>query len=250
MFKSQTRRQFLNQTTLGTATAGLGSLSALLPFSPATANDALITPDMIRFGPTMEPLVRLMETTPRDRCVPVFIDQLRRGLSYRRFLSALYLAALRLSKAHHTVFRVHAVHRMSLDARHEDRLLPLFWALDGLKRRLDKYPSPPVKPIEGKLPTGEAALIEFDDALRGDDRERAERAVAAVVRAKGGGLRWNGFGAISPGTGGTKVTKRSRFPTAGGRSRQLVGNTPSLPCDLLCGSSFPGKVRNRLLRSR
>ena len=186
MFKLQTRRQFLNRTTLGATTASLGSLTALLPFSPATANDALITPDMVRFDATLEPLVRLMEVTPRDQCVPVFIEQLRRGLSYKHFLSALYLAALRRSKAHHTVFRVHAVHRMSMDARPEDRLLPLFWALDGLKRRLDKYPTPPVKPIEGKLPTGEAALREFDDALRTFDVERSERAVVALVRAKGG----------------------------------------------------------------
>src|SRR5262249_8056459 len=48
----------------------------------------------MRFGPDVEPIVRLIEDTPRDKCVAIFLDQLRCGLPYRRFLAAVVFAPL------------------------------------------------------------------------------------------------------------------------------------------------------------
>jgi hypothetical protein len=63
-----TRRGFLYSTSaLGTA-LGLGEWPALIPLSPATAEDARVTPDLVRFGPNLEPVVRLIEDTPREKC--------------------------------------------------------------------------------------------------------------------------------------------------------------------------------------
>src|SRR5688500_9762574 len=104
-----TRRRFLR-----TAAAG-GSLLGLNPFlalSPATAQEAKVTPELVRFGPDIEPGVRLIERTPRDKCVEVMAEQLRNGLPYRPFLAALFLAGLRNFKpagtgGMHQVYMMH-----------------------------------------------------------------------------------------------------------------------------------------------
>ena len=77
-----TRRRFL-QTVASAASLGLPNVPIL---GELAAFGAEPPPDTMRFGRDIEPIVRLIEETPRDRCVAVFIDQLR-GLPYRRFLA-------------------------------------------------------------------------------------------------------------------------------------------------------------------
>ena len=87
-----TRRQFLRTTAAGVS-LGLGEWAAvLLPISPASAEEAKVTPDLVRFGSDIEPFVRMIEDTPREKCPAMMIEQLRKGLPYRQFLAALYLA--------------------------------------------------------------------------------------------------------------------------------------------------------------
>ena len=70
----------------------------------------------------------------------MMVEQLRCGLPYRNFLAALFLAGIRDVSPHppgfkfHCVFAIHSANQMSLDAVSEDRLLPLFWALDQFKK--------------------------------------------------------------------------------------------------------------------
>src|SRR5262245_39779539 len=127
---STTRRRFL-QAAAGAASLGLPGVP--LPGALA-AFGAAPPPATMRFGPDIEPVVRLIEETPRDRCVAVFLDQLRRGLPYRRFLAAVFFAGVRRHQSHHDVYKIHSVHQVSLDARPEERLLPLFWALYEIGR--------------------------------------------------------------------------------------------------------------------
>ena len=51
----------------------LGGLGAFAAEGPATE------PDKVRFGPDIEPIVRLIEETPRGQCVAALIEQLQRG---------------------------------------------------------------------------------------------------------------------------------------------------------------------------
>jgi hypothetical protein len=51
--------------------------------------------DLVRFRPDIEPVVRLIEETPRDPCVAAMVGQLKKGLPYRNFRAALYLANIR-----------------------------------------------------------------------------------------------------------------------------------------------------------
>ena len=72
------RRHFLQCAATAGAAFGLGEWARLLPISPATAAEAKVTPDLVRFSPDIEPVVRdhllrLMERfdlsyqTDRDR---------------------------------------------------------------------------------------------------------------------------------------------------------------------------------------
>jgi hypothetical protein len=142
-------------------------------------------PKKIRFGPDLEPIVRLIEETPRERCVRVFVEQLRRGLSYRRFLAASLYAGIRRRHSNHEVYKIHAMHQVGMDVRPEERLLPLFWALNAFKQRQEDFPLPPMTELGGSLPPPEKAVREFRDALRRGDQAQAELALVALGRGQG-----------------------------------------------------------------
>lgn len=172
----------------------LGDLRGFLPFSPIHAAEAEVTPDIVRFSADIEPIVRLIEDTPREKCFAVMVEQLRRGLPYRQFLAALFLAGIRNVNPQppgfkfHCVFVIHSAHQLSLDAAPEERLLPLFFALDNFKTaqaedvRLGDFK---LEPVRGALPSAGKAWPEFHAAMEAWDAPRADRAIVALVRSKG-----------------------------------------------------------------
>src|SRR5207245_7338836 len=122
--------------------------------------DAEVTADAVQFRPEIEPLVTLIETTPRDKCAEMVVEQLRRGVSYRQMLGALFLAGIRNVNprppgfALHCVFVIHAAHLIGMEAPPDSRLLPLFYALDNFKTAQARDASDPAKdyvmrPIRG-----------------------------------------------------------------------------------------------------
>ena len=176
-FHPITRRRFLQAA----AATGAG-LSGVSFFRRARGGE---TNEPIRFGPDLEPIVRLIEETPREHCVAALAGQLRAGLPQRRFLAAVFLAALRKQNSHHSVYLVHSAHQVSLDLRPEDSLLPLFWAVDHFKWSQESFPTPAVHPLRGPLPAPEKAESELHEAMQRADEERAERAAAALARSAG-----------------------------------------------------------------
>jgi hypothetical protein len=145
---STTRRRFL-QASAGAASACLAdtSLCGLRAFAAEPA------PEKVRFGPDLEPVVRLIEETPRDQCVRVFVAELKRGLPYRRFLAASLFAGIRKARSHHEVYKIHSMHQVSLDVRAEERLLPLFWGLNGYKQRQEDFPWTAMTELRGTPPS-------------------------------------------------------------------------------------------------
>src|SRR5262249_35249697 len=182
-------RRFLRTVAGAGASAGLGEWAGLLPLSPASADDAKVTPDLVRFGPDIEPVVRLIEDTPRDKCVAMLVDQLKKGLPYRNFLAALYLANIRVNFVYHTLGSLHATDQLALDAPVQERLLPAFWALDSFKFHQDRGKktefAPSLKPLTGKLPSAGEAEKEFHEGMKAFDPDRAERAIAVMGRTQG-----------------------------------------------------------------
>jgi hypothetical protein len=187
MAGQHTRRQFLRA-----ATGGLGEFAALGSLGPASADDAKVTPELVRFGPDIEPVVKLIEETPQDKCVPVFVAQLKKGLPYRQFLAALYLAAIRAARWHgdgahgwdHNAYWVHSGYQLSLDLPPGEQLLPAFDALIGFghKTSPDKRGT---RELTGKLPAAEKGVEELHTAMTEWDADRAERAVVALARSRG-----------------------------------------------------------------
>lgn len=177
-----TTRRNLLRSTAGAAALAWVDVSWLRGLEILAAD---APPDKVRFDLEIEPIVQLIEETPRGKCVPVFIDQLRRGLSYRRFLSAAFFACIRWKHCHHDVYKIHAVHHVSQEVRPEERLLPLFWALDGFKQRSEDFPGSFLPPLTASLPSAENAAAEFHDAMRQPDLGRAEPALVALTRSLG-----------------------------------------------------------------
>jgi hypothetical protein len=175
------RRNFV-QTTASLATWSVAQGAAPNNLAAFAAEPP---PEKVRFDPEFEPIVRLMEETPRERCVPVFAEQLRRGLSYRQFLGASLFAGVRRARSNHEVYKVHAVHQVCMEARPEERLLPLFWALNVFKQRQEDFTFATMSELRGSLPPAETASEEFQEALHRGDRDRAELALAAMARAQG-----------------------------------------------------------------
>jgi hypothetical protein len=157
---------------------------------------AQVTPDIFRYQPEIEPLVSLIERTPREECAAMAVDQFQRGVSYRQFMAALFLAGIRNVNprppgfALHCVFVIHSAHLIGLEAPSSARLLPLFYALDNFKTaqlrdsraQTGDYA---MGPIKGTLPTADRAAAEFSAAMEAWDPERAERAVVALARSRG-----------------------------------------------------------------
>src|SRR5215218_2446398 len=127
------RRSILESLTSAGALRSLGVLTA--PMS-VPGSYAQVTPEIATFAPEMEPLVALIERTPREKCAEMVVAQLKGGVSYRELMAALFLAGIRNVNprppgfALHCVFIVHAAHLISLQAPPDSRLLPLFYALD------------------------------------------------------------------------------------------------------------------------
>ena len=187
------RRCLWNAAASGTA-VGLSNWSWLAERCSAQDRTPEVDPELIRFHPDIEPVVRLIEDTPRDKCAIAVAEQLRRGLPYRQLLAALYLAAIRAAKWHggfhaydHNAYVVHSAHQLSLELPAGEHLLPAFYALNSFKGMQKAYPaSGSIKrtlKLTGDLPTADNAAEELDASLKNWDAERAERAVAALARS-------------------------------------------------------------------
>src|SRR5207248_3013177 len=89
------RRHFLQAASAMGLGAGLGPWEALRAITPASADEAKVSPEMVRFRPEIEPVVRWIEETQREQILDKAVAELKDGLSYRSLLSALFLAGIR-----------------------------------------------------------------------------------------------------------------------------------------------------------
>src|SRR5215475_585754 len=133
------RRQFLKTSAATTAVLGLGDLGFLSRLPQVSAAEAAMPAQIVRFQPEIEPLVRLLEDTPRERLLEEVAAHIKNGTTYREILTALLLAGVRNVQPRPVGFKFHAVlvvnsaHLASLSSPDELRWLPIFWALDYFK---------------------------------------------------------------------------------------------------------------------
>ncbi|MCS7167061.1 MAG: twin-arginine translocation signal domain-containing protein [Gemmatales bacterium] len=186
-----TRREFLGQAAAGSL-VGMTFLHRLPSVAAAQTQVARL---MVQYPQEIEPLVRLIEETPRERLLEAVAQRIRAGTSYQQLLAALMLAGVRGIQPRPVGFKFHAVlvvnsaHLAAIAAADRDRWLPLFWALDYFKTAQERnrvegdWRLPP--PAEDHLPAPTRAKAEFLEAMEAWDEERADRAITALARSAG-----------------------------------------------------------------
>jgi hypothetical protein len=188
------RRTFLKTAAAG-AVLGLGDLSFLSRLRPVSAAEAKLDPKLVRLDSDIEPVVRLLEETPRDRLLEEVAGRIHKGLNYRELLAALLLAGVRNVQPRPVGFKFHAVlvvnsaHLASIASPDSDRWLPIFWALDYFKdsqaatARDTGWRMGPLD--ESKVPSARKARQAFVDAMDNWDEGAADVAVAGLARSAG-----------------------------------------------------------------
>jgi len=133
------RREFL-QSAIGGGLALGGGLTFLGKLSPISAAEANLAPGLVRLDDGIEPAVRLLEETPRDRVLEEVAHRIENGMTYREGLTALLLAGVRnvqprpaVGFKFHAVLVINSAHLASLASPDGDRWLPIFWAIDRFK---------------------------------------------------------------------------------------------------------------------
>jgi hypothetical protein len=196
MFGNLTRRDFVTGTARVGALAAVGDLAFLHNLAPVSADEARLTPTKVQLSPDIEPLVRLIEDTPREKLVEAAAQKVREGTSYQQLLAAVFLAGVRSIQARpvgfefHCVLVINSAHLAALASPDRDRWLPLFWSLDNFKQsqaikkgKGSWVMPPPAEP--GQLPTAAEAHPRFVEAMDRWDVEAADRAVSALARTAG-----------------------------------------------------------------
>ena len=183
-----TRRQFLGNT-IGSGLA-LGFLSKLAPVSGA---EAKLEPGLVKLDDSIEPTVRLLEQTPRERVLEEVAVRIRSGLTYREVLTALMLAGVRnvqprpqVGFKFHAVLVINSAHLASMSSPAGDRWLPIFWAIDRFKSsqlETEKTSGWRMSAVdEGRVPPANKAKQAFTDAMDNWDEAAADAAAAALAR--------------------------------------------------------------------
>jgi len=188
------RRRFLSTAAAGAAFAGLADFSFLGRFPAVSAQEAKPDPKIVQLNSDIEPLVRVIEDTPREKLLEDIAGRIRKGTTYREIVAALLLAGVRnvqprpsVGFKFHAVLVVNSAHLASLSSPDEHRWLPIFWALDYFKSSQDadtregNWTMAPVD--ESRVPPPHLARKAFTDAMDKWDEAGADVAVAGLARS-------------------------------------------------------------------
>jgi len=189
------RRTFLSSATATGAMLSLGDLAFLGRLPEVSAADAKLNPKLVALRPEIEPLVRLLEDSPRERLLEEAAARVKRGTTYNELLTAVMLAGVRNIQPRPVGFKFHAVlvinsaHLAAQAASDADRWLPLFWSLDQFKvsqarnKAEGDWRMGPVE--ESKVPSAHKARAAFAEAMDNWDTSAADAAVAGLARGAG-----------------------------------------------------------------
>lgn len=189
------RRVFVQRGAACAAVAGLTDFGFLSKLGAVQAAEAALKPGMVQLHRDIEPLVRLLEKTPRDKVIEEVASRIRRGLTYREVLAAVLLAGVRNIKPHPVGFKFHAVlvinsaHLASLSSPDSDRWLPMLWAIDRFKasqaedEQQGDWQLGPVD--EAAVPPSHKARAAFIEAMENWDEAAADVAITGLARTAG-----------------------------------------------------------------
>jgi len=189
------RRRFFKVTAAATTCVGLGDLRFLSRLPHLSAAETVTPQNLVRFSPDIEPLVRMIEDTPRAQLLEQVGTRIHRGLSYREVLAALLLAGVRniqprpVGFKFHSVLVVNSAHLASLSSPDSDRWLPIFWALDYFKsaqaQDVREGDWTMAAPGDSRIPHSDHARQTFIAAMNNWDETAADAAVTGLARTAG-----------------------------------------------------------------
>jgi hypothetical protein len=192
MHSTLPRRSFLKTAATVSALSGVGDFRFLSSLPRVSAADTTLDPRIVRFSPEIEPLVRLIEDTSRERLLEEVGARVQAGTPYRDVLAALLLAGVRNIQPRPVGFKFHAVlvvnsaHLASRSSPDSDRWLPIFWALDQFKvsqaRDVREGDWTLAAVDEKALPKADHARDAFRSAMESWDEPAADVATAALAR--------------------------------------------------------------------
>ncbi|MGI9239204.1 MAG: hypothetical protein ACR2RV_00295, partial [Verrucomicrobiales bacterium] len=188
------RRNFLRSTTLGSAAITLGDLGIFNSLPSVSAAEAAAKPDIVQLRPEVEPIVQLIEKTPRKRLFEEIAPRIKSGeLRYQEVLASLLLAGVRnvqprpaVGFKFHAVLVVNSAHLASLASPDNERWLPIFWAMDDFKASQARdiqegnWTMAPVD--EARVPAAHNSRSAFIHAMDNWDVEAADAAAAGIAR--------------------------------------------------------------------
>jgi hypothetical protein len=185
------RRVFLGSIP---AVGILGPLAG--PWATRADDPTALGTDAVRLRPEIEPLVKWIEDTPRDRIIDQTIGKvLREGLSYRDLMAGIFLAAIRTIKPRpvgfkfHAVMAVHSAHLLGQTGPRGDEVLAMLWALDNYKgsQEQDRIEGDWTlgRVDESHVPAPSQARQALDDAMDRWDSDMADVATAGLCRSAG-----------------------------------------------------------------
>ncbi|MEY4565598.1 MAG: hypothetical protein RLY14_568 [Planctomycetota bacterium] len=158
---------------------------------PLRADEVALPPDAVRFRPEIEPLVRLLEETPREKLFREIALLIRQGTNYSELLAATLLAGIRnvqprpdVGFKFHCVMVIHAAHQATLAARDEHRWFPLFWSMDYFKRCQEQDRAEgewTMRQVNRGDLTKEKAFKQLQESLEKWDVEKADAAAAVAA---------------------------------------------------------------------
>ncbi|RIK76555.1 MAG: hypothetical protein DCC67_13765 [Planctomycetota bacterium] len=193
-----TRRDFMRRSATLGSLAGLGELGFLAGLAPVSAEETRVE-RRLQLEADIEPLVRWIEETPRERLIEEAAARIRSGLSYRDLLAGLLLAGVKnieprpsVGFKFHAVLVVNSAHLASMASPAEHRWLPIFWALDYYKsaaqRDVEERGDWTMQPVdESALPPASKAPRAFVQAMDDWDEPAADAAAARLARSGSAG---------------------------------------------------------------
>ena len=194
MSNHYSRRRFLSSVSVGGSLLTVRQL--VVGLTPVSDDQVRVAGGIVQLRPEIEPLVKLIEETSRERLLEEIGTRIRDGLSYRELLAALLLAGVRnveprpaVGFKFHAVLVVNSAHLASLASPDSDRWLPILWALDEFKSSQAKdvnegnWTMSPVD--EAGIPSASQVRDSFHHSMQQWDVAQADVAAAGVARFLG-----------------------------------------------------------------
>lgn len=189
------RRRFVRTALSAGVLAGLGGSGFLGRLPRVTAAEAHLPARLVQFRPEIEPLVRLLEDTPRERLIEEMGLRIRKGVAYRDVVAALLLAGVRniqprpIGFKFHAVLMVNSAHIAAMASPDSDRWLPILWAIDQFKssqaRDVQEGDWAMAAVEESAVPPPHRARPAFREAMEAWDETAADAAITGLARAAG-----------------------------------------------------------------